>query len=195
MNKWLGSGRLTRDPNVRVMGDGSKIATFSIAVDRRFGRRTESGTWERETDFFDVLARGGVADYVDGQIHKGSKVIVEGSVENNNFTSREGTKNYSVRIVARSVERMEEQTAPQAENGASQSPPVNNSPATAPQPAQDPAPKPAQAPEPAPQPASEPQAAPKPVQAPQPATASAPQSDAPDGFTFISEGIEEDLPF
>ena len=169
MNKWLGSGRLTRDPNVRVLGDGNKIATFSIAVDRRFGKKQEDGRWERETDFFDVVSRGGVADYVDEKLRKGTKVIVEGSVENNNFTSREGVKNYSVRIVARSVERMEEKQGEQA---------APQSPAPAPQ-AENSAPVAA--------PATGPQAVRKPAPAPQP--------DAPDGFAFIPDGIEEDLPF
>lgn len=101
MNKVILMGRLTRDPDMRIsQGDNTlTIAKFSIAVDRRFQKNGE-----KETDFFNCVAFGKLADFVDRYLKQGTKILLTGRVENNNYTNKEGQKVYSVNIMADEIE-------------------------------------------------------------------------------------------
>ena len=101
MNQWIGMGRLTRDPEIRVSrGENSfTIASFSLAVDRRYKKNGE-----KETDFFNITAFGKLAEFADRYLKQGTKVVLTGELQNNNYTNKEGQKIYSVNIVASSIE-------------------------------------------------------------------------------------------
>jgi len=77
LNKWVGMGRLTRDPELRRTGNGIAVVTFSIAVER--DRKTKDG--ERETDFIDVVAWRNTAEFVSKYFSKGRMAIVEGKIQ------------------------------------------------------------------------------------------------------------------
>lgn len=102
MNKLILMGRLTRDPEVRYGGsDGqTTIAKFSLAVDRKFKRQGDSVT----ADFFDCAAFGKTAEVVERYIKKGTKILVSGRVQNNNYTNKDGQKVYSVQVVVEELE-------------------------------------------------------------------------------------------
>lgn len=126
MNKVIMMGRLTRDPEYKA---GEKAyAHYSIAVDRN--RKIEG---QPEADFFNCTSFGKQADFVSKYLHKGTKVVIEGTLQNNNYTDKNGNKQYSVQILVSSVEFAESKAA------ASQS-------ASAPQPTPQPAPQPSPAP-------------------------------------------------
>ncbi len=101
MNKVILMGRLTRDPEMRVsQGENAlNIARFSIAVDRRFQRGSE-----KETDFFNCTAFGKQAEFVDRYLKQGTKILLVGRVQNDNYTNKEGQKVYSVQIIAEEIE-------------------------------------------------------------------------------------------
>ena len=101
MNKVILMGRLTRDPEMRVsQGDNSlNIAKFSLAVDRRFQKNGE-----KETDFFNCTAFGKQADFVDRYLKQGTKILLVGRIQNDNYTNKEGQKVYTTDVV---VERHE----------------------------------------------------------------------------------------
>lgn len=101
MNKVILMGRLTRDPEVRYSQNGSNtaVARFSIAVDRRFKREGEA-----DADFFNCTAFGKQAEFVERYLHKGVKMLVEGRIQNDNYTNRDGQQVYSVRIMVDSLE-------------------------------------------------------------------------------------------
>ena len=101
MNKVILMGRLTRDPEMRVsQGDNSlNIAKFSLAVDRRFQKNGE-----KETDFFNCTAFGKQADFVDRYLKQGTKILLVGRVQNDNYTNKNGEKVYSVQIIAEEIE-------------------------------------------------------------------------------------------
>ena len=108
MNQWIGMGRLTRDPEMRVSQTNNQmsIAKFSLAVDRRYSKNGE-----KETDFFNITAFGKLAEFCDRYLKQGTKVIVIGELQNNNYTNKEGQKVYSVNIVASSIEFAESKKA------------------------------------------------------------------------------------
>ncbi len=101
-------GRLTRDPEMRVsQGENSlSIARFSLAVDRRFQRSSE-----KETDFFNCTAFGKQAEFVDRYLKQGTKILLVGRVQNDNYTNKEGQKVYSVQIIAEEIEFAESKNA------------------------------------------------------------------------------------
>ena len=109
MNKVILMGRLTRDPEVRYStGENSlALARFSIAVDRRF-RRGQDGA---EADFFNCTAFGKQGEFVEKYLKKGTKVLLSGRIQNDNYTNRDGQKVQAVQIIAEEIEFAESKNA------------------------------------------------------------------------------------
>ena len=170
MNKVIMMGRLTRDPEVRYgQGDqSSTVARFSLAVDRRFRRQGE----ENQTDFFNCTAFGRQAEFVEKYLKQGTKILLTGRIQNDNYTNREGQKVYSVQIIAEEIEFAESKNASQGSGagnyGGGYSVPAQSYPSSAP--------------------------AAAPFQQPDPASAAVP-ANGPDGFMNLPDGIDEELPF
>ena len=95
MNKWIAMERATIDPEVRYTKDNKAIATINLAVDRRFNKDV--------TDFFKCTAFGKTAEFVEKYIKKGTKVVVEGTVQNDNY-EKDGVKHYVTQIIIESIE-------------------------------------------------------------------------------------------
>ena len=99
MNKCIMCGRLVRDPEVRYGEENKTIARFTIAVDRKF--KTEG---QPDADFFNCICFDKKAEFAEKYLIKGTKVIVVGRIQNDNFTNKEGQKVYSVQIFVEEVE-------------------------------------------------------------------------------------------
>jgi len=93
-------GRLTRDPELRRTGSGVAVASFTVAVDRDFGKN-ENG--ERETDFIDCVAWRQTGEFVSKYFTKGRMAVVSGRLQIRNWTDKEGNKRRSAEIVADNV--------------------------------------------------------------------------------------------
>lgn len=108
MNKVLFMGRLTRDPEVRYSqgANASAVARFSIAVDRRFKREGEP-----DADFFNCTAFGKTAEFVEKYLKQGTKIVLSGRVENDNYTNKDGQKVYGTRILVEEIEFAESKNA------------------------------------------------------------------------------------
>lgn len=95
-------GNLARDPECRMFANGGKVAQFGIAVNER-RKNNATGEWEDRPHFFDVKAfnRGNfkLADYIEQQLRKGSKVLVVGKLEHESWTTQAGEKRSRVVIV------------------------------------------------------------------------------------------------
>lgn len=101
MNKTLLMGRLVRDPEVRYAQNASSsaIARFSIAVPRKFKKDGEP-----DSDFFNCVCFGKVAEFVEKYIKKGTKIIVTGRTENNFYTNKDGQMVYGMKVVVEEIE-------------------------------------------------------------------------------------------
>lgn len=106
MNRVIFIGRLTKDPEVRWTETGTCYAKFGIAVDRRYKKDNDP-----TADFFSCTAWGKTAEFVEKYIRKGMKIALEGRVENNNYTDRNGVKVYSTAIIVESLEFAESKNA------------------------------------------------------------------------------------
>ena len=108
MNKVILLGNLTRDPEIRYsQGENSlAIARFSLAVNRRFARQGET-----DVDFFNCTAFGKQAEFVERYFKQGSRMLMTGRVQNDNYTNKNGEKVYSVQIIADEIEFAERKSA------------------------------------------------------------------------------------
>ena len=92
-------GRLTKDPELRYTQSQLPVAGFSIACERD---RAPQGA-ERETDFVDIVAWRGTAEFVSKYFTKGSMIVVSGRLQLRDWTDRVGNKRRSAEIVADNV--------------------------------------------------------------------------------------------
>ena len=99
LNTIILMGRLTADPELRTTGTGAAVTTFAIAVDRDYQKAGE----EKQTDFFDVVAWRGTAEFVARNFQKGKLMAVKGSLQSRKYTDREGSTRTATEIVADSV--------------------------------------------------------------------------------------------
>lgn len=96
MNKFQFMGRLTRDPESRVLpNSNTPVTTFSIAVNRRFA----DANGERKTDFFNLTAFGKLADFCAKYYRKGQQVLVEGRIQNRSWDDQNGQKRYATDFI------------------------------------------------------------------------------------------------
>ena len=90
-------GRLTRDPELRRTGSGTAVASFTVAVDRDFGK-SENG--EKETDFIDCVAWRQTGEFVSKYFTKGRMIVVSGRLQIRSWTDKEGNKRRTAEVVA-----------------------------------------------------------------------------------------------
>lgn len=93
-------GRLVRDPELRRTGSGTPVASFTLAVDRDFGKN-ENG--EKETDFIDCVAWRSTAEFVSKYFTKGRMAVASGKLQIRNWTDNDGNKRRSAEVIADNV--------------------------------------------------------------------------------------------
>lgn len=91
-NKVILVGRTTRVPEVKMTTGMQKVVNFTLAVDREFGR-------DSETDFFNCVAFGKTAEIIAAYVRKGDLILVEGRLEIDKWTDREGVNRERTKIV------------------------------------------------------------------------------------------------
>ncbi len=100
LNKVILMGRLTRDPEFRQTTSGVPVCRFSIAISRQFANKQ---TGEREADFVDCVAWRQTAEFVSRYFSKGSMILVEGQLRNDNYTDNNGVKHYRMNVFVDNV--------------------------------------------------------------------------------------------
>lgn len=99
LNSVIVMGRMVRDPELRKTPDGIDVTSFRIAVDRDYVKPGE----ERQTDFFDVVAWRGVANFVCNYFRKGSLIAIHGCLQMRNYEDKNGNRRTVTEIVADKV--------------------------------------------------------------------------------------------
>ena len=94
MNSITIHGRLTKDPDLKdyttAKGESGKLCNYTVAVDRRFGD---------ETDFFECVSYGKLAEVIAKHFHKGKEILVSGEMQCHKYTAKDGTNRYPWRLV------------------------------------------------------------------------------------------------
>lgn len=100
MNKVILIGRLTRDPDLRNVGNNIPVCRFSLAVDRPY--RSANGG-DATADFFNIVVWRNLAENCGKYLQKGRQCAVIGRIENRSY-DKDGEKRYVTEIVAENVE-------------------------------------------------------------------------------------------
>ena len=94
-------GNITRDPELRFTAGGKGIASFGVAVNRRW---QQNGEWQEKVSFFNVTAWDTLGENIAASLTKGTRVIVTGRLEQREYETKEGEKRNVVEIVADEIE-------------------------------------------------------------------------------------------
>lgn len=99
MNKVVLIGRLTKNPELRFTpGTGKAVATFTIAVDRKFSKE------KKETDFIPIVVWGKQGESAANNLEKGRLVAISGRIQTRNYEGKDGIRRYVTEIVADEVQ-------------------------------------------------------------------------------------------
>ena len=99
MNLTVMTGRLTRDAEIRTTTSGTKVAQFTVAVDRPVAKDKE-----KQSDFFNVVAWNKLAETCETYLKKGMKVLIEGRFQVRNYDDKDGKKVYVTELYADRIE-------------------------------------------------------------------------------------------
>ena len=106
LNRIIIMGRLCADPDFRQTQSNVPVCRFRIAVNR-----PKSKDGNQEADFINCTAWRSTAEFVSRYFSKGSMIIIEGQLRNNDYTDNNGVKHYSMDVLAESVEFGESKNA------------------------------------------------------------------------------------
>lgn len=101
MNKVILMGRLCADPEFSQTQSGIACCRFRLAVNRPFANKQ---TGEREADFISCESWRQTAEFISRYFCKGSMIIIEGSIRNNDYTDQNGVKHYGMKVVTEKAE-------------------------------------------------------------------------------------------
>ena len=98
LNKVMLIGNLGRDPEMRYTPSGKPVTSFSLAVDRNWV--SADGERRDETEWFNVVAWGNLAEICNQHLSKGQKVYVEGRLQTRSWEDENGQKHFRTEVVA-----------------------------------------------------------------------------------------------
>ena len=82
-------GNLTKDPELRYTPSGAGVASFGLAVNRRY---QVNGEWQEQVSFFNIVAWAELGENAAASLNKGMRVIVTGRLEQRSYETKEGEK-------------------------------------------------------------------------------------------------------
>jgi len=113
MNKVVLVGNLTRDPELRTVGSGVSVCTFTVACQRRFA----NAQGVREADFINCVAWRQQAEFVAKYFTKGRRIGVCGSIQTRSYDANDGTKRYVTEVVVDEAEFVDSRNAQGGQGG------------------------------------------------------------------------------
>lgn len=91
-------GNLGKDPEIKTVPNGDKVANFSIATSETW--KDKSGQKQERTVWHNIVCWRGLAEIVEKYVKKGDRVLVTGRIDNRSYDKQDGTKGYISEIVA-----------------------------------------------------------------------------------------------
>ena len=99
VNKVILLGNLGRDPDIRSMQSGKKMASFSIATSKRWKDRNTQEQKENTSWHNIVVFNEGLVDVIEKYVKKGSKIYVEGELSTRKYQDKDGNDRYTTEVV------------------------------------------------------------------------------------------------
>ena len=106
LNKVMIIGNAGKDAELRYMASGRPQSQFSVAVNHRW-RNQQSNDWEEQTEWFNVVVWGDMAERISQYITKGKQVYVEGRLQTRSWDGDDGQKHYRTEVIANTVQLLD----------------------------------------------------------------------------------------
>ena len=108
MNKFIGLGRLTKDPEVRYSQgeNASAVSRITLAIDRKFKR-----DGEQSADFINCVAFGKIAEFQEKYFRKGTKVAIAGGIQTGSYVNKDGVRVYTTDVIVEEQEFAESKSS------------------------------------------------------------------------------------
>ncbi len=97
VNKVILIGNLGKDPEVRSLEGGAKVASFSLATNEVF--KGKDGNKVEQTEWHNIVVWRGLAELAEKYLRKGSQIYLEGKIKTRSWDDKEGNKRYTTEIV------------------------------------------------------------------------------------------------
>jgi len=91
-------GNITRDPELRYTPNENPVISFSIATNRQWVNK-ETQEKQEFTDYHDIVFWGKAAEIISQFVSKGSKILVQGRLQNRSWEGKDGVKRYKTEII------------------------------------------------------------------------------------------------
>lgn len=98
LNKVMIIGNLGKDPEMRYTPSGRPVTTFNVATSRSWN--TSDGERRTETEWFNIVAWGGLAEICNQYLTKGQQVYIDGRLQSRSWNDSDGNQHTSVEVVA-----------------------------------------------------------------------------------------------
>lgn len=98
VNKFIGVGNLTRDPETRFMSNGDAVTKISIACNESW--KDKNGEKQEKVEYINVTFYKKLAEIVSEYCRKGQQIYVEGRIETRKYTDKQGIERYATGIIA-----------------------------------------------------------------------------------------------
>lgn len=102
MNKVILIGRLAKDPDIRIGTNDTKIARYTLAINRKYHKNNEP-----TADFIGCVALGKNGEFAEKYLHQGIKIAVIGRIQTGSYTNRDGKKVYTTDVLIEEQEFVE----------------------------------------------------------------------------------------
>ena len=97
MNKVHLIGNLTKDPELRYTKQNIPVASYTIAINNRYGEK-------QQTDFINISTWGKSGEFIKKYFQKGQPIAITGRLKNKNYEDNNGNKHYSMEVVTEDIE-------------------------------------------------------------------------------------------
>jgi len=104
VNKCQLIGNLGKDPEIKTLEGGNKVASFSMATSESY--KNKQGEKVTNTEWHNVSVWGGLADVVEKYLKKGNQIYIEGKIKTRSWTDKDDNKRYSTDIVANNIQML-----------------------------------------------------------------------------------------
>jgi single-strand DNA-binding protein len=98
VNRVILVGNLGKDPEIRTLENGAKVAKFSIATNENY--RDKSGEWQKQTEWHEIVAWRALAERAESSLKKGAAVYLEGKLSTRTWQDQNGNNRRSTEVVA-----------------------------------------------------------------------------------------------
>lgn len=105
LNKVMLIGNVGREPELRFTASGKPVTSFSLAVSRRW--KASDGQRREETEWFNVVAWGNLAEICDRYVSKSQQIYVEGRLQTRSWENEQGVRQFRTDVVANEVTVLE----------------------------------------------------------------------------------------